>query len=161
MYAGFDGENFNRHPVRFIIKSFEGTKIINSLRCYPLDYHERKEDITTSLLARGKRFRSLCIKDPGQQMTDYDGNMYYCSELPEDIFGDEHASSVLMGSIMGIFRGSEFAGEPKDIVGMPEIHPALLLTFQIDETQKEQDRAKVFDVRKFHRSSISTKLTMV
>jgi len=89
-------------PYHFLIKFFPKTKRIDSLRCYPLDYHENKTKIISDLVKRGEKFRDACIQRTrnGFQMFDYDGTVYFTSKRPEDIFGEQYAGQVVMGAII-------------------------------------------------------------
>jgi hypothetical protein len=74
----WNGRTFDRVPVTFKFDEFQGTRLINTLHCYPLRYcdAETNESGTNTLradfISRGKRFRELCIKQSGSQMFDYD-----------------------------------------------------------------------------------------
>lgn len=109
--ADFDGKQFNRAPFRITIPLYKGTKIISTLRCYPLSYHEEQEDITNTLKTRGEKFRDFSIKEKGQQMFDYDGEIFYHSKLPKDIFGDaEWAGPLLVAGLVGVMMGKSGSG---------------------------------------------------
>jgi hypothetical protein len=75
----WNGKTFNRVPITFKFDEFQGTRLINTLHCYPLRYRNTEmnesdtEQLRADLISRGKRFRELCIKKSGSQMFDYDG----------------------------------------------------------------------------------------
>jgi hypothetical protein len=77
----WNGRTFYRVPVQFRFEEFQGLRAINTLPCYPLKFHEdektssdNKDSLRKLLVRRGKRFRELCIKAPGKQMFEYDGD---------------------------------------------------------------------------------------
>ena len=76
----WNGKVFNRVPVVFKFKEFQGAKVINTLHCHPLEYHYPRGDksdlelLRSTLVARGKRFRELCIRQSGSQMFNYDAD---------------------------------------------------------------------------------------
>lgn len=81
---GYDwnGETFNRKPYEFEFEKFAGSKPINSLPCYPLDFYkngDRNEikDLVNSLMDRGRAFRELCSAAKGKQMFSYTGKVLY------------------------------------------------------------------------------------
>jgi hypothetical protein len=114
----FDGDHFNRYPFTFHIQHYEGTKAITTLRCYPLDHHEKREEIVATLKSRGQNFRRICIKEKGQQMFDYDGDMFFSSERPEDLFGDEYASSVVLAAVLASVTREKPDTKPSDDVSL-------------------------------------------
>lgn len=63
------------------MENFNGPKPINSLRCYPLKYHQNEdgrddsEAVKQSLIERGKEFVNLCSSEAQRNgfQCDYDG----------------------------------------------------------------------------------------
>lgn len=95
----FDGISFNREPFRFVIDKFSGSKQIRMLRCYPLKYHENK-NMRTILLEKGRKFRALVTREKEERMFDYKGNIYLCSERPEDVFGEKYAGAAIQATMI-------------------------------------------------------------
>lgn len=58
-YLDYDGKEFGFGTMSAMVESFKGTRRINSLACYPLQYHRDAEALRTQLIERGKRFVSL------------------------------------------------------------------------------------------------------
>lgn len=76
----WDGAYFDRKPFEFHIEYFSGTRFINSLNIYPVNfYREPGTDATwevslkPTLIERGKRFREICVAPKGSRMFDYNG----------------------------------------------------------------------------------------
>ncbi len=58
-YYDFDGEVFGEVSVELHIPKFRGTKRINTLEAYPLQYHANESDVRTNLIKCGRKFISL------------------------------------------------------------------------------------------------------
>ncbi len=76
------GEAFNRKSYVFEFEKFAGSKPINSLPCYPLDFYmngnrNETKELEESLMNRGSRFRELCSAGKGKQMFSYTGKVLY------------------------------------------------------------------------------------
>ena len=89
---------------------------MKNLRCYPLEYHAKQEQIEEDLLDRGMKFREYCIKPKGHQMFDYDGDVSFISKKPEDLFGEEYAQHVIMASVISEITERRSRREPEDNV---------------------------------------------
>lgn len=81
---GYDwnGETFDRRSYEFEFEKFVGSKAINTLPCYPLEYYkDGNEDeikaLENTLEERGRKFRELCIAERGKQMFSYSGKVLY------------------------------------------------------------------------------------
>ncbi|CZR60683.1 uncharacterized protein PAC_10579 [Phialocephala subalpina] len=55
----YNGTEYGRCEVRLTIRSYNGYKPLEELDAYPLQYSRRRESITNSLIARGKKFLGL------------------------------------------------------------------------------------------------------
>ena len=82
----WNGSEFNRVSVKFIVEEYKGNKNISSLICYPIKHYkgtsddyavlgkvESPEELKYALIRRGRRFRELCLKKEGSQYFEYDG----------------------------------------------------------------------------------------
>jgi hypothetical protein len=58
-YLDSDGEKVGYASIDLTIPKFSGVKSIASLSCLPLQYHPQKGQVTTELIACGKKFYSL------------------------------------------------------------------------------------------------------
>lgn len=122
-FSDFDGVIFTRYPFEFHIQEFDKTKVVNTLRCYPLSHHEKAYEIKEQLKARGQKFREYYIKPRGQQMFDYDGKVYYNSYRPEDLWGEEYAGPAVMGAVISSGMHQNRDREPHDNVSIPGRKP--------------------------------------
>lgn len=82
----WNGSEFNRVSVNFIVEEYRGNKNISSLICYPIKHYKGTSDdyavlgnvespqaLKYALIRRGRRFRELCLKKVGSQVFEYDG----------------------------------------------------------------------------------------
>ncbi|KAL2045967.1 hypothetical protein ABVK25_011892 [Lepraria finkii] len=81
-YYDHDGTDWVVSQILFEIERYNGTKPIDTLKCYPLEYYKengRSTDLVKlkgELTERGKSFKRLCTRNPGvQQMFDYKGQL--------------------------------------------------------------------------------------
>lgn len=77
---GYDwnGENFERTAFQFEIEQFSGSRTIDSLPIYPLDYcREDRSELLGQLKVRGEKFRKLVQAKKGKQMFSYHGKALY------------------------------------------------------------------------------------
>ena len=81
-YYDHDGTNWIVAEVEFEIDRYTGTKSIDTLPCYPLEFYKQsgeKPDLAklrAGFIERGKRFKELCTATPGVgQMFDYNGQL--------------------------------------------------------------------------------------
>ena len=58
-YLDWDGKGFGLGSMEVEIESFQGTRPITSLSCYPLKYHDKAEELKAKLIERGRKFTSL------------------------------------------------------------------------------------------------------
>jgi hypothetical protein len=58
-YLDYDGSVFGEATTEIVIPKFRGAKRINSLRAFPLRYHQDESTVKASLLATGRKFISL------------------------------------------------------------------------------------------------------
>lgn len=113
--ADFDGKEFNRYPFRFDIPSFEGTKRINSLKCFPLRYHEQENDVRQRLQLRGKQFRHFCSMKKGHQMFQYDGDALFNRGIQEIIESEMGGGAGPFG--LGFIMASELQQKGEVVCG--------------------------------------------
>jgi hypothetical protein len=55
----FDGTEYGYETIHFSIYPFEGFVALNELKIFPLEYHPKKEELTATLVERGRKFVSL------------------------------------------------------------------------------------------------------
>ncbi|KAJ9656880.1 hypothetical protein H2198_004633 [Neophaeococcomyces mojaviensis] len=65
----WDGEKFGKITMSEQISKFKGTKQITSLPSYPLQFHQKAEEMKNKCIERGRRFRDLA----GTNCKDYKG----------------------------------------------------------------------------------------
>ncbi len=58
-YLDFDGEVLGEVSIELHIPKFRGTKRINTLEAFPLQYHSNQSDVRTDLIKCGRKFISL------------------------------------------------------------------------------------------------------
>ena len=58
-YVDFDGKVFGEVPIDMGILKFRGSKFINSLDVFPLQYHENVDQVRAELVKCGRKFGSL------------------------------------------------------------------------------------------------------
>ena len=99
-YYDHDGSHWIPAEVCFEIEKFPGTKSIETLPCYPLQYYrdtETQAGLKSELIERGKEFERYCKTKPGtHQRFDYRGRVI----SSERGFSRQHSSqrSVCSGS---------------------------------------------------------------
>lgn len=69
VYVDFDGQRFGTQKLNISISNFEGTKRISNLVAFPLDLHDKYEQIKTRLVERGARVEALA----GSHFRNYNG----------------------------------------------------------------------------------------
>jgi hypothetical protein len=75
------GSKFERKAYEFQFERFAGSKAINTLPCYPLEYYggengeEERKALRARLIERGRKFRKFCIAPKGKQMFTYKGTV--------------------------------------------------------------------------------------
>jgi hypothetical protein len=69
----FDGKVFGETSIELAILKFRGTKRINSLDAFPLEYHPSKDKIKAHLVECGRKFVSLM----GVHHRQYQGDAFY------------------------------------------------------------------------------------
>lgn len=75
----WDGDRFVRFTYLYIIKRYEGPRLIKILPCYPVQYFEASPGIyddrklRKSLIERGRRFCQLCTLKSDSFQCEYDG----------------------------------------------------------------------------------------
>ncbi|KAI9845158.1 MAG: hypothetical protein M1837_005043 [Sclerophora amabilis] len=81
---GYDwnGDTFERKSFEFEFEKFVGSKSINNLPCFPIEYYENGDPeayelLKSRLIKRGHKFRELCIAERGKQMFSYQGKVLY------------------------------------------------------------------------------------
>lgn len=62
-FLDFDGKQFRHKDIKVAINVFKGTREIKKLAVCPLDHYDNCKELTSRLLDRGKRFRSLSVND--------------------------------------------------------------------------------------------------
>lgn len=58
-YVDFNGKVFGKVPINTGILKFRGSKPINSLDIFPLQYHENVDQVRAELVKCGQKFGSL------------------------------------------------------------------------------------------------------
>lgn len=58
-YVDFDGKAFGETLIELAILNFRGTRRIDSLDAFPLEYHSNKDKIKAHLVQGGQKFISL------------------------------------------------------------------------------------------------------
>lgn len=69
VYVDFDGQRFGTQVLNIGIPNFEGTKRISSLVAFPINLHEKYDDIKGRLIERGARVEALA----GSHFRSYNG----------------------------------------------------------------------------------------
>lgn len=72
-YVDFDGKVFGEASIELAILKFRGTKRINSLDAFSLEYHQNKDEIQPKLVECGRKFVSLM----GVHHRQYRGDAFY------------------------------------------------------------------------------------
>ncbi|KAI9726527.1 MAG: hypothetical protein M1835_003773, partial [Candelina submexicana] len=72
-YVDFDGKVFGETSIELAIVKFRGTKRINSLDAFPLEYHPSKDEVKANLVECGHKFVSLM----GVHHRQYRGDAFY------------------------------------------------------------------------------------
>lgn len=97
-YYDHDGTDWIVAEVPFDIDGYSGTKAIDALPCYPLKYHNQKDDLEALKLEftdRGRRFRDLCTAKPGVgQMFEYNGHLLSV----ENSFRSQRSNEGMVGA---------------------------------------------------------------
>lgn len=93
----YDGNKFGYGEMRLLIPPYDGQKPFVQLKVYPLEYHEKKEEIRKTLIERGKRFVGL----RGAHHQDYEGVAEGLSPFRlKTVYGEEDSfplQSVMVG----------------------------------------------------------------
>jgi hypothetical protein len=55
----FDGDEYGYEEHYFSIYPYEGYMVLDQLKIFPFEYHPRKDELTATLVERGKKFVSL------------------------------------------------------------------------------------------------------
>jgi hypothetical protein len=58
-YLDFDGKTFGTAPISLAIPKFRGTKRINTLRAFPLKYHQNEKQVKADIVECGRKFARL------------------------------------------------------------------------------------------------------
>ena len=72
-YVDFNGKVFGETSIGLAILKFSGTKTINSLDAFPLEYHSNKDKVKAHLAKCGRKFVSLM----GVHHRQYRGDAFY------------------------------------------------------------------------------------
>lgn len=72
-YLGYDGKEFGSVPIELQIPKFRGTKRINLLEAFPLQYHPSRTDMRAELVRNGRKFARLI----GSHYCQYKGTAFY------------------------------------------------------------------------------------
>ena len=72
-YVDFDGKAFGETSIELAILKFRGTKRIDSLDAFPLEYHPNKSQVRADLVNCGRKFTSLM----GIHHRQYRGDAFY------------------------------------------------------------------------------------
>lgn len=58
-YLEYDGKQFGMASLTDEVSQFSGARKIDTLSCYPIEYHKQAERVTAHLIERGKKFIAL------------------------------------------------------------------------------------------------------
>jgi Domain of unknown function (DUF7025) len=121
--ADFDGKEFSRYPFEFTIPRYDGSKKINSLRCYPLKHHEQEANIRPLLRERGGVFRKLCLKEKGEQMFEYDGEASFNRTVEEVVEAEYGGGTGPLG--LGFIMAAEMQKQGERVSFSTTFHEPL------------------------------------
>lgn len=83
-YLEFDGKMLGKVPIETAILGFRGSRNINSLEAFPLQYHETENSIRETLVKCGRKF---CFSLIGTQHRQYRGRAFQMKKKkPVEIF---------------------------------------------------------------------------
>jgi hypothetical protein len=83
-YLEFDGKMLGKVPIETAILGFRGSRNINSLEAFPLQYHESEKSIRETLVESGRKF---CFSLIGTQHRQYRGRAFQMKKKkPVEIF---------------------------------------------------------------------------
>ncbi|KFY05238.1 hypothetical protein O988_00150 [Pseudogymnoascus sp. VKM F-3808] len=83
-YLEFDGKMLGKVPIETAILGFRGSRNINSLEAFPLQYHETEKSIRETLVKCGRKF---CFSLIGTQHRQYRGRAFQMKKKkPVEIF---------------------------------------------------------------------------
>lgn len=85
IYIDFDGNHFGTQKLNVQISKFEGTRPINTLTGYPMEFHEQADEMRAKLIERGAKVESLS----GTSYCSYNGVGWHLSQ-----YGDKEQTSV-------------------------------------------------------------------
>lgn len=68
-HMDFDGQRWGTQKLNLSISSFEGTRRVNGLAAFPIELHDRCEEIRTRLIERGAKVEALA----GSHFRNYNG----------------------------------------------------------------------------------------
>lgn len=94
-YIDYDGKSFGEATIIIEIDYFRGTKSIDHLKAYPLEYHPEEVEVTKELISRGHTFCSL----RGVHHREYDGKAFKILENGD--ISTRHVKSRIMVDIVG------------------------------------------------------------
>ena len=112
--ADFDGEKFNLYDFRFHIDPFQGLKAMNTLRCYPFEFHEDKVALAEKLKKRGEKFYKLQTQSGSEQMFHHKDDLIYIPDFANMPY--EVAGFYILGEIMAEATSPKKKDEWKDSV---------------------------------------------
>lgn len=69
VYVDFDGQRFGTQKFNLSIPSFEGTRRVNTLVAFPLNFHNQHEQLRVKLIDRGAKVEALA----GSHFRNYNG----------------------------------------------------------------------------------------
>lgn len=75
----WDGNNFSTLSYDFHIKHYSGEVPITNLAIYPSKYHngaEGEAELRQKMIARGRKYVSLCTQEPGALQCEYQGTAF-------------------------------------------------------------------------------------
>jgi len=82
----------------FHIEQYPQLKAINTLRCYPFDFHEDQVTVAQKLKDRGERFYQLVTQSGSERMFIHKGNLIWTPNFAN--VPDEVAGFFILGNIM-------------------------------------------------------------
>jgi len=94
------------YEFRFNINRYPGSKAINTLRCYPFDFHEDKVELTKKLIGRGQKWRNFQIQSGSDRMLRHKGDLIHTRML-DDVPAEMSDFSFIIFHTFGADEGSE------------------------------------------------------
>ncbi|KAK1991740.1 hypothetical protein LX36DRAFT_704521 [Colletotrichum falcatum] len=100
----WNGESFQRTAYTLLFEHFEGQKPISSLPYRPFGTGDNDETIRQLLIDRGKRFRTLCTAEKGNQLFEYTGDAIFVKKGFSGLVQDDVVNSRVMVDYSSYFQ---------------------------------------------------------